>query len=86
MIGEYLKDRQYDIGMGLGRHGDGVIAPNKVKSHDNTFGLGFHPSRHDMKEMKMNKRGHEKSICQIYDLPMQIPHISITFPSPICTY
>lgn len=43
MMGWYLKDRQCEASIDLSPHGDGIVAPVKVKSQDTTFELSFQP-------------------------------------------
>lgn len=45
MVGRYLIRRQYEPRTDLGKHRDGILEPNLIKSQDSIFGLGFKPTR-----------------------------------------
>lgn len=43
--------RQYEQGIDLGKHRDGILEPVEIKGQDTTFGLGFKPTRKDYQTM-----------------------------------
>lgn len=84
MIGQYLKDRQHEVDIGLGWQGRGIVMPIEVKSQDTTFGLGFYQARWDIREMIAKKR--DKRRVKRNSQTFEHPWIFSTYPLPCQFY
>lgn len=51
MIARYITEKQYELGTGLGKYGDGIPESIRIKGQDTTFCLGFKPMRKDFRAM-----------------------------------
>nr|XP_027095953.1 uncharacterized protein LOC113715852 [Coffea arabica] len=50
----------YEIGRGFGRELQGILEPIEIPTQKDTFGLGFHPTAKDRKEMQARKQAEKK--------------------------
>lgn len=73
--------RQYDLGMGVGKYGYGIIKPIKIKNQDMTSGLGFKPKKKDFQSYVCTKtrKKSSRSAGQTKKTPLKIAHFSETF-------
>nr|XP_027124338.1 uncharacterized protein LOC113741048 [Coffea arabica] len=68
----------YEIGKGLGRELQGILEPIEIPTQKDTFGLGFHPTAKDRKEMQARKQAEKKG----KQTALNIPPLYHTFPRP----
>lgn len=72
----------------MGRYGDGILEPIKIKSQDKPFGFGFKPIKKDFKSMIAQRREKRRvrAAGQTAETPLRIPHLFETFPALYCNY
>nr|XP_027067607.1 uncharacterized protein LOC113693243 [Coffea arabica] len=68
----------YEIGKGLGRELQGILEPIEIPTQKDTFGLGFHPTAKDRKEMQARKQAEKKG----KQTALYIPSLYHIFPRP----
>ncbi|XP_071926092.1 uncharacterized protein [Coffea arabica] len=68
----------YEIGKGLGRELQGILEPIEIPTQKDTFGLGFHPTAKDRKEMQARKQAEKKG----KQTALYIPPLYHIFPRP----
>ncbi|XP_071913977.1 uncharacterized protein [Coffea arabica] len=68
----------YEIGRGLGRELQGILEPIEIPTQKDTFGLGFHPTAKDRREMQARKQAEKKG----KQIALNIPPLYHTFPRP----
>ncbi|XP_027075870.2 uncharacterized protein [Coffea arabica] len=68
----------YEIGKGLGRELQGILEPIEIPTQKDTFGLGFHPTAKDRREMQARKQAKKKG----KQTSLNAPPLYHTFPRP----
>ncbi|XP_027060688.1 uncharacterized protein [Coffea arabica] len=68
----------YEIGKGLGRELQGILEPIEIPTQKDTFGLGFHPTVKDRREMQARKQAEKKG----KQTSLNVPPLYHTFPCP----
>ncbi|XP_027169433.1 uncharacterized protein LOC113769160 [Coffea eugenioides] len=68
----------YEIGKGLGRELQGILEPIEILTQKDTFGLGFHPTVKDRREMQARRQAEKKG----KQTALNIPPLYHTFPRP----
>ncbi|XP_071921845.1 uncharacterized protein [Coffea arabica] len=68
----------YEIGRGLGRELQGILEPIEIPTQKDTFGLGFHPTAKDRREIQARKQAEKKG----KQIALNIPPLYHTFPRP----
>ncbi|XP_071912328.1 uncharacterized protein [Coffea arabica] len=61
MAREMIRDG-YEIGKGFGRELQGILEPIEILTQKNIFGLGFHPTVKDKREMQARKQAEKEGI------------------------
>nr|XP_027095990.1 uncharacterized protein LOC113715885 [Coffea arabica] len=77
MAKEMIRGR-YEFDRGFGRNLQGMLNPVELIEKNDQFGLGFHPTARDIKEMKACKRAEREGKLGALD----IPPLRYTFPRP----
>ncbi|XP_027150237.1 uncharacterized protein LOC113750467 [Coffea eugenioides] len=68
----------YEIGKGLGRELQGILEPIEIPMQIDTFGLRFHPTAKDRKEMQARKQAEKKG----KQIVLNVPPLYHTFSRP----
>lgn len=68
--------QDYQLGIGFGRDGSGIIIPVELKCLKSTFELGYKPKKEGWQYLKNKKREmHLTPTVPMVESPHPIPHI-----------
>jgi len=75
MVARVMLGHGYDPGMGLGQNSDGMASLVEFKENHGRFGLGFKPTRADVRRSALEKRGRSIFAWSYQDMPGLNPDI-----------
>lgn len=57
MVARIMMSKGYQLGRGLGKVGQGILAPVRLEENKGRYGLGYHPSEAERKKLAEERRG-----------------------------